>query len=41
MRNLVYPLTYDYHGKPSVRAFSIQRTHCLVATTVDPSMKTA
>jgi hypothetical protein len=24
MRELVYPLTYDYRGKPSVSAFSIQ-----------------
>jgi hypothetical protein len=24
MRGLVYPLTYDGHGKPSVSAFSIQ-----------------
>jgi len=24
MRNLVYPLTYDHDGKPSVSAFSIQ-----------------
>ena len=24
MRKLVYPLTYDHHGKPSVSAFSIQ-----------------
>ena len=24
MRNLVYPLTYDYRGEPSVSAFSIQ-----------------
>ena len=24
MRGLVYPLTYDHHGKPSVTAFSIQ-----------------
>lgn len=24
MRGLVYPMTYDHHGKPSVTAFSIQ-----------------
>lgn len=24
MRELVYPLTYGHHGKPSVTAFSIQ-----------------
>ena len=24
MRELVYPVTYDYRGKPSVSAFSIQ-----------------
>jgi hypothetical protein len=24
MRELVYPLTYDYRGKPNVSAFSIQ-----------------
>jgi hypothetical protein len=24
MCGLVYPLTYDYHGKPSVSALSIQ-----------------
>jgi hypothetical protein len=24
MRNLVYPLSYDFHGKPVVSAFSIQ-----------------